>query len=214
MTPAACTPPLLTAPLLTARPPFGRLPLHGYDAIYADPPTGFETWSAAGQGRSPQRHYPVMSWDDLQAMPVADLARRDCLLFLWACWPTLRQSMDLLEAWGFRYSTGGSWHKLTRRRRLARGPGMRLMSASEPWLLGVRGAPRTRRGLLNAFETLDEGWLDIRARRRQHSRKPVEARQRIEDLCPDAVKVELFAREPAPGWDAWGNEIARFAGAA
>lgn len=42
----------------------------------------------------------------------------------------------------------------------------------------------------------------------QHSRKPAEVRDRIVELLGgDAPKIELFARETAPGWDCWGNEI-------
>ena len=40
----------------------------------------------------------------------------------------------------------------------------------------------------------------------QHSRKPAETRDRIVELMGDLPRIELFAREAAPGWDAWGNE--------
>ena len=40
----------------------------------------------------------------------------------------------------------------------------------------------------------------------QHSRKPAEARDRIVELMGDLPRIELFAREAAPGWDAWGDE--------
>lgn len=40
-----------------------------------------------------------------------------------------------------------------------------------------------------------------------HSVKPEEARRRIVDLLGDVPRIELFARQRAPGWDAWGNEI-------
>lgn len=41
---------------------------------------------------------------------------------------------------------------------------------------------------------------------RQHSQKPAEIRDRIVELMGDLPRIELFAREAAPGWDAWGNE--------
>lgn len=40
----------------------------------------------------------------------------------------------------------------------------------------------------------------------RHSKKPEEARKRIEQLMGDVPKIELFAREKADGWDTWGNE--------
>ncbi len=42
----------------------------------------------------------------------------------------------------------------------------------------------------------------------QHSKKPDEARDKILALMGDLPRVELFARQKTPGWDAWGNEIA------
>lgn len=42
---------------------------------------------------------------------------------------------------------------------------------------------------------------------REHSQKPDETRGRIFQLMGDLPRVELFAREKAEGWDAWGNEI-------
>lgn len=50
------------------------------------------------------------------------------------------------------------------------------------------------------------------APRREHSRKPDEARERIERLVAGPY-LELFAREAAPGWDVWGNQVDRFVGA-
>ena len=39
-----------------------------------------------------------------------------------------------------------------------------------------------------------------------HSEKPTEIHARIERLVAGPY-VELFARKPVPGWDAWGNEV-------
>ena len=41
----------------------------------------------------------------------------------------------------------------------------------------------------------------------EHSQKPNEAREKIVALMGDVPRIELFARERAPGWDAWGNEV-------
>ena len=39
-----------------------------------------------------------------------------------------------------------------------------------------------------------------------HSKKPDEARRRIVELLGDVPRIELFARQRADGWDAWGTE--------
>ena len=42
----------------------------------------------------------------------------------------------------------------------------------------------------------------------EHSKKPEEARRRIVELMGDLPRIELFPRQKADGWDAWGNEVA------
>jgi hypothetical protein len=42
-------------------------------------------------------------------------------------------------------------------------------------------------------------------RKREHSRKPDELYPIIES-CSPGPRLELFARYPQPGWEAWGNE--------
>jgi N6-adenosine-specific RNA methylase IME4 len=90
--------------------PFAGLPKGHFKAIYADPPWAFITRAMArctgtlqGGDRSPP--YALMREPELAALPVADLAADDCVLFLWMCWPNLPEAMRLIEAWGFTYKT-------------------------------------------------------------------------------------------------------------
>lgn len=43
-----------------------------------------------------------------------------------------------------------------------------------------------------------------------HSRKPAEQYMRLERLFGDVSRIEMFARNTAPGWDAWGNEVGKY----
>ena len=70
----------------------------------------------------------------------------------------------------------------------------------EMCLLGSRGQPRRR--------NTDVAKL-LLASRREHSRKPEQAYQRIERLV-DGPYLELFARASQPGWDRLGNQAALF----
>ena len=47
----------------------------------------------------------------------------------------------------------------------------------------------------------------IREKSTKHSKKPECAYRMIEDMFPDANKIELFARNTRDGWHSWGNEI-------
>jgi hypothetical protein len=66
----------------------------------------------------------------------------------------------------------------------------------EPCLLATRGKPHRRRADVPKL---------IVSPRREHSRKPDEAYDRIEALC-EGPYLEMFARFPRPGWDRWGCE--------
>ncbi len=76
-----------------------------YSVILADPPWAFRAWSNKGMGRSAEQHYPTMGVENIKALPVADLAAEDCVLFLWATFPMLKEALEVAEAWGFTYKT-------------------------------------------------------------------------------------------------------------
>lgn len=67
--------------------PFANLPIFGSDIIYADPPWGFDNWSEKGEARNPNQHYDTMPWEEIAALPVGELASRNCACFLWAIDP-------------------------------------------------------------------------------------------------------------------------------
>lgn len=182
----------------------GLTPLK-YGAILADPPWPYEMRSDKGHAKSPEAHYQTMPVEQIAALPVGHLAGPSCLLFLWSTWPHLPQALEVMRAWGFTYKTGGAWVKRTRKNWLpVFGTGYLLRSATEPFLIGTIGAPEIRdRSIRNVL---------IDAERREHSRKPPEARQMIERLLPRAYGCELFAREAWPGHDVWGNQTECFAG--
>lgn len=48
---------------------------------------------------------------------------------------------------------------------------------------------------------------------REHSRKPDRVPRDIDRLYAGPA-AELFARTRRPGWDSWGNQVEKFAGAA
>ena len=76
-----------------------------YGVIYADPPWQYKVYSKKGMGRSAESHYPTMNIEDIKALPVADLADKDCALFLWVTFPCLLEGFEVLKAWGFTYKT-------------------------------------------------------------------------------------------------------------
>jgi N6-adenosine-specific RNA methylase IME4 len=176
--------------------PFGELEPNSFDFMMADPPWRQKMYSEKGLHRSPDRHYKTMPLADIQALPVLDLAKKDCVLWLWAINPMLPQAIETLERWGFTFKTSGAWIKTTERGKITFGTGYILRGCSEPFLIGTRGKPKTTRSVRGAFLGL----------RRDHSEKPEEAFKSAERLMPNADRLELFSRTDRPGWQHWGDE--------
>lgn len=192
--------------------PFAPLKPGAYGLILADPPWPYEMRSEAGYGKSPEAHYDTMSLEEIAALPVDELAAPDCLLVMWSTWPHLQQALRVMRCWGFRYITGGSWTKRTRDGHPTFGTGFVFRTTTEPFLVGSAGRPwigsKAERNWIETVE--DEFVAGIDGLRRQHSRKPDEMRAKCERIAPNVRRCELFAREPWPGADVWGNETAKW----
>jgi N6-adenosine-specific RNA methylase IME4 len=77
-----------------------------FDVILSDPPWNYKVWSKKGAGRTASSHYPIMTTEDLVQLPVEKLAEDDCVLLMWATWPNLLDSIELIKAWGFCVAAG------------------------------------------------------------------------------------------------------------
>lgn len=199
--------------------PFAHLPQGSFGAIMADPPWHFRARTALQVGswtsrRDAEKHYQVMGVDDIAALPVKALAAKDAHLFLWTTGPCLRQSFEVMEAWGFRYSAVAfTWIKLKRSHNALQlrilptaesdlhvGLGLTTRKNAEFCLLARRG--NARRVAKNVREV-------IMSPVREHSRKPDEAYDRVRSYC-EGPYLELFARQSRPGWSTWGAEATKF----
>lgn len=172
-----------------------------YQIIYADPPWKWETYSKKGiLSGFVDNHYKTMTTEDICNLPIPDLCDKNCILFLWATFPRLKDALQVLEAWGFTYKTVGfTWVKLYKKcKKYAHGLGYYTRSNAEICLIGRKGAVKVINRKVKQL---------VVAERREHSRKPDEVRERIIELVGDLPRIELFAREKIDGWDVWGNEV-------
>lgn len=189
---------------------FTGLPRSHFGAILADPPWRFKAWSGKGTLRAAENHYETMSVQELSSLPVGELAADNCVLFLWVCWPSIKEAIGILETWGFVYKTCAfNWTKAHAGQielfqdevKDQMGLGYWTRANTEPCLLATRGKPRR----LHA---------DVRqaiiSPRREHSRKPTEIHARIERLVSGPY-LELFSRQGRANWTHWGNETNKFA---
>ena len=166
-----------------------------YAVIYADPPWDFEVYNEeSGIERAAANHYSTMSLDEICALPIPSLASPAAALFMWTTVPHLRESFQVLDAWGFEYKTNIVWVKDKI------GLGYFVRNQHELLLIATRGDMPTP---LSANRPSSV----ITAPRREHSRKPDEAYALIERMYPELPRIELFARQTRLGWAAWGNEV-------
>ena len=182
-----------------------------YKIIYAAPPWEYSdvmTWKIMAGGVS--HHYKTMDIEAIKALPIANIADDDCILFLWATFPNLQWGLDVIKAWGFKYKTlGFSWIKLNKKDgKPWFGIGHYTKSNCEVCLIGVKG---------KSLKASDKVSSVVMTPREGHSKKPDIIRDKIVELCGDLPRIELFARDRGDkdlfggnrmdGWDTWGNEV-------
>ena len=175
----------------------GGRTIQNYQVIYADPPWDYQQCRLSG---SAKKHYPTMRIEELCALPVADIAERDCALFLWATFPQLPEALQLIKAWGFVYKTVAFvWLKQNRKALTwFYGLGFWTRSNAEICLLATKGHPKRQSAGIHQL---------VISPVERHSKKPDEVREKIVELMGDVPRIELFARQQTPGWDVWGNEV-------
>lgn len=189
-------------------------PCGPYSVIVADPPWMYQknpgakggAWGDAFLGTA-EHAYPTMTNEDLAALPVRDLAAKDAHLFMWVTNPGMfggRFSKitpaEIAEAWGFRYVTLLTWVKTKNDGDpLLGGMGWYFRGCTEHVLYAVRGKAAIHKDIREPNL--------ISAPRGRHSAKPDAFMQMVERVT-DGPRLELFARQQRPGWDAWGNEVA------
>lgn len=83
-----------------------------YDVIYADPPWRYNDRKCNG---ACEHHYDTMTLEEIKKLPIKELCEKDCVLFLWTTYPMLKEALEVMEAWGFKYkSIAFQWIKLNR----------------------------------------------------------------------------------------------------
>jgi len=210
---------------LPANWPWRHLKMLHYRLIHIDPPWDYETRSAAGQGRSASRHYRTMSFEELAALTIADLAAPDCLIAMWVTDTHLLEGLKLFQAWGIDYSTiGFVWLKTNKRTDLPRlqrvadllAAGDVERAAEVLFFLGMGHWTRANAEivLLGKYGSPVRLEKDVRsiivAPLRDHSQKPDEIYARLRRLAPGPA-CDLFGRlEDDDFWTTFGDQAGKY----
>ena len=161
-----------------------------YPIILADP--AWEYDFSVSDSRKIENQYLPTSLDDMKRLrlPAAD----NCVLFMWATSPKLREALDLMLSWGFEYKTCAIWEKDQI------GMGYYFRQKHELLLVGGKGT-------LQLPDDNKKPESVFHAPRTEHSEKPDIVYQIIETMYPSYKKLEMFARKAREGWDVWGDEL-------
>jgi N6-adenosine-specific RNA methylase IME4 len=178
----------------------GELPNDKYRVIYADPPWEYATpqHSREEQKTTLDSHYPSLPLDKICGLPVGELTQEDAVLFLWATSPLILDAFQVIEAWGFTYKASFIWDKVKHN------VGHYNSVRHEFLFIATKGSclpdkkPDGEPVLIDSVQSIE---------RTEHSAKPQEFRNIIDQLYPAGKRIELFARSTYPGWDTWGNEV-------
>ena len=176
-----------------------------FGTILADPPWEFQnsTGKIAPKHKRLKR-YNTMSLEDIKELPVPRLSAEKSHLYLWVPNAFIKEGIEVMEEWGFKYKTNIVWHKIRKDGGPdGRGVGFYFRNTTELVLFGVKG---------KKARTLKPGRTQvniIRTRKREHSRKPDELYKIIEK-CSWGPYLELFARGKRKKWTSWGNQSKKY----
>jgi len=168
-----------------------------YQIIYADP--AWKYWN--GGWKNQEQYYTTMDLEEIKQLPLQNITDENCILFMWATFPYLKETIEVMESWGFKYSTlGFIWIKKTRtgKKPFHFGCGSWTRANVEPCIIGTKGTIKRQDASISQiiYEPIQE-----------HSKKPDIVRDKIIQLVGNLPRIELFARQKVDGWDRWGNEI-------
>ncbi len=171
-------------------------PLEGvFQVVYADPPWRYDEDISNVPPWGVELQYPTMHLDDICSMADRGLvpADDDAILFMWGTSTKLPEAFRVIDAWGFTYKQSMIWDKMV--------PGMGSWVLVEHELLFI-----ATKGHIATPPPTARPRSVVHSQRSGHSVKPDVFYDIIENMYPDARKVELFARRARNGWAAWGAE--------
>ena len=166
-----------------------------FRVIYADP-----AWSYNDKQDTPQlggaaKHYDTMSINELCKLPVNNISEKNSILFLWVTSPLLEDAFKVVNTWGFKYKTSFIWDKVKHNM------GHYNSVRHEILLVCTKGSctPDNKK-LYNSVQSIE--------RNNNHSEKPIEFLNIIDDLYNFGNKLEMFCRTiKKENWYGWGNEL-------
>jgi N6-adenosine-specific RNA methylase IME4 len=166
-----------------------------FRVIYADPAWSYNDKQNTSELGGAAKHYDTMSISDICALPVKDIAEDNAVLFLWVTSPLLEDSFKVIKEWGFKYKTSFVWDKVKHNM------GHYNSVRHELLLVATKGSCTPDNKVLhNSVQRVE--------RNDNHSEKPIEFLDIIDEIYTHGFKLEMFCRNiKKDNWFGWGNEL-------
>lgn len=175
-----------------------------YTIVHADPPWKYKK---SEHENAAEKHYDVMSDEELAALPVGGLTDDSAVCVMWATFHKIQAAVSIMESWGFTYQTIFMvWEKVDRLGAPLYGKASWTLPNCEFALIGQKGTIRIGERQVKNMPSI------IRWRPRDHSQKPPAVLDAIVRLIGDYPRIDLFGRcDDGTDWDVWGNQTHLFA---
>lgn len=191
-----------------------------YQVIVADPPWLLkDSLKMSDVKRGASTNYPVLSVDQICALPVKKVADSDgCILALWVLGSMLDDGLKVMKAWGFEQKQVYVWVKTKKEKSLTNLVLKNVAFKVGDWLLGFGMGRLFRQSheicLIGINDTKIYTNLDNKSQRsvcfeenRGHSVKPENLQKSLEIMFPNSNKLEMFARRKRTGWTVIGHDV-------
>lgn len=173
-----------------------------YDIIYTDPPWQ-QTKSNKRKCRPNQGKnldYSTLSMDDIKHNQeiVSGHCSKKHNVFMWTIDKYLHESEQMMKELGYNLHARFIWDKengIT--------PAFTVRFSHEYLLWFYQ-----KGNILMPDETVRGKYTTVmREQSTKHSKKPECAYEMLENMFPNANKLEMYARNTRPNWDSWGNQV-------
>ena len=163
--------------------------------IYADPAWSYNDKKKGHLTGGATDHYETMGIDEICKLPINNISENNSILFLWVTSPLLEQGLQTIKSWGFKYKTSFIWDKVKHNM------GHYNSVRHEFLLVATKGSCTPDNiQLYDSVQSIE--------RNNNHSEKPIEFMNIIDDLYNYGDKIELFSRKiKKDNWYGWGNEL-------
>ena len=164
-----------------------------------DPPWKIQPLNAT---RGVELGYEQMPREEIAEMPI-NLVQKNGFLFMWVVASYLPTGVNILQRWGYKVISYLNWIKTSHYGRYKPSNGYYLQHGKETCLIGLKGNPP------DGYNKEMFSDIIIQQRSARQSQKPIELYEIIEEMFPNMLYLEVFARAHnlREGWISIGLEV-------